>query len=133
MVHFTQASVQARKTRVPEFFFLQKVAHHQTCNFIKNRLQHRCSTVNFAKLLKALCIIPPVSASNFNSTFLNLSRVRRISTFSQHYFFLIFLSHFMFLIEAGNISIWFYTKFSVKQARLNELITGFFFKHFKPK
>ena len=33
---------------------------------------HRCFTVNFAKLLKALCRTPLVSASNFNSTFLTL-------------------------------------------------------------
>ena len=35
-------------------------------------LQHRCFTVNFAKLLKSLFRTPPVSASNFNSTFLTL-------------------------------------------------------------
>ena len=64
------------KTPVPEFFSLDKVAYHQACNFIKKRLQHRCFTVNFAKLLKALCRTPPVSASNFNSTFLTL-RARR--------------------------------------------------------
>ena len=50
-------------------FFLEKVAHHQVCNFIKKRLQHRFFAVNFAKLLKALFRTPPVSASNFNSTF----------------------------------------------------------------
>ena len=97
-------------------FFLEKVAHRQVCNLIKKRLQHRCFTVNFAKLLKALYRIPPVRASNFNSTFLTLYRVRRVSTFSQHYFFLIFLIYFMFHIEASNISVWFYTKCSVKQA-----------------
>ena len=53
-------------------FFLEKVAHHQACNFIKKVLKYRCFTVNFAKLLKALCRTLPVSASNFNSTFLTL-------------------------------------------------------------
>ena len=57
---------------MPEFFFFEKVAHRQACNFIKKRLQHRCFTVNFAKLLKALCRTPPVSASNFNSAFLTI-------------------------------------------------------------
>ena len=60
------------KTPVPEFFFLEKVAQHQVCNFIKKMPHHRCFTVNFAKLLKALCRTPLVSASNFNSTFLTL-------------------------------------------------------------
>ena len=57
-------------------FFLQKIAHHQASNFIKKKLLHKCFTVDFAKLLKALCRTPPVSASNFNSTFLTL-RARR--------------------------------------------------------
>ena len=53
-------------------FFLEKVAHHQACKFSKKRLQHRCFLVSFAKWLKALCRTPPVSVSNFNSTFLTL-------------------------------------------------------------
>ena len=85
-VHFTQASVRAcstklvllkilenlQKTPAPEVFFLEKVAHYQTCNFVKKRLQHKCFTVNFAQLLKALRRTSPVSSSNFNSTFLAL-------------------------------------------------------------
>ena len=94
-----------RKTPVTEFFFL----YHQACNFIKKRLRHRCFTRNFVKLLKALCRTPPVSGSNFNLK-------KRISPFSQHYFFLISLSHFMSFMEARNKSIWFYTKFWAKQA-----------------
>ena len=107
-----------RKTPAPEFIFLKKL-HHQACNFVKKRLQHRCFTVNFAKWLKALCRVPPVSASNFSSTpSWPLDCAELISTFSQVsvFFLLIFLSHFMFLIEARNKSIWCYTKFSVKQA-----------------
>ena len=53
-------------------FFLEKVAHHQACKFIEKRLQHRCFTMNFTKLLKALCRTPPVSASDASSTFLTL-------------------------------------------------------------
>ena len=64
-------------------FFLDKAAHHQACNSIKNR----CFTVNFEKLLKARCITSMVGASNFNLIFLTLGRERRISTFSQHQFF----------------------------------------------
>ena len=82
LVYFTQASVRACSTKqvfkisenlqentCARDFFLEKVAHHQVCNVIKKRLQHRFFTVNFAKLLKALFRTPPVSASNFNSTF----------------------------------------------------------------
>ena len=35
--------------------FLEKDSHYQAYNFIKKRLQDRCFTANFAKLLKALC------------------------------------------------------------------------------
>ena len=52
-------------------FFFDKVVHDQACNFIEKKLQHRCFTVNFTKLLKALCRTPSVSASNFNLTLLN--------------------------------------------------------------
>ena len=55
---------------MPEF--LEKVAHLEACNFIKNGLQHKCFTVNFAKLLKALCRTSPVRGSNINSIFLAL-------------------------------------------------------------
>ena len=48
--------------------------HHQACNFIKKRLQGKRFTVNFSKLLKAPCGTPPVSASDFNVTFLTLRR-----------------------------------------------------------
>ena len=53
-------------------FFLNKVAHHQACNFIKNRLQRRYFIVSFAQLLKALCRTPLVSANKSKSTFLTL-------------------------------------------------------------
>ena len=90
-IHFTQASVRACSTKLvllkilenlqetpaPEFFFLEKVAHYQTCNFVKKRLQHKCFSVDFAQLLKALCRTSPVSSSNFNSTFLAL-RPRKV-------------------------------------------------------
>ena len=60
------------RKHVCQSFFLDKVAHHAACNFIKKGFQHRCFTVNFAKLLKTLWRTPPVSASNFNSTLLTL-------------------------------------------------------------
>ena len=75
------------KTPVLECLLLDKVAHHQACNFINKRLQRRCFTMNFAKLLKAPCRTPLVSASEFNATFFTLDRERRTPTFSQHYFF----------------------------------------------
>ena len=84
LVHFTQASVRACSTKYvflkilenvkentyAKVLFLEKIAHHQACKFIKKRLQHRYFNVNFAKLLKTLCRTLPVSASNFPSTFL---------------------------------------------------------------
>ena len=36
--------------------------------------------------------------------------------------FFIFLSHFIFLIEAKNKSIWFYTKFWLKQALIFDVL-----------
>ena len=93
------------KTPVPEFFSLDKVAYHQACNFIKKRLQHRCFTVNFAKLLKALCRTPQENVSNFNSTFLTL-RLQEDVYRQQDYFFLIFLRHLLSFIDARNKSIW---------------------------
>ena len=74
LVHFTQAFVRTgyRKTPVPEFFLLDKVAHYQACKFNKKRLQQSCFTVNFAKLLKVPCRTPPVSASDFSATLLTL-------------------------------------------------------------
>ena len=87
-------------------FFFEKVAHHEACNFIKKTLQHKYFPVNFAKLLKALCRTPPVGALNFNSALLTL-RPRRtnVYVFPALHFFWIFLSHFMFLIEARSKSI----------------------------
>ena len=128
-------------------FFLEKVARHQASNFIKMRHQHRCFTVNFAKLLKALCRTPPVSASNFNSTLLTLTpRKTYIYVFPALLFWGIFLSHFVFPVEAKEQIYLFYTKFSAKQAifltnvlvfccAANQCseITGFFFKIIKPK
>ena len=80
LVHFTQAlssvflqiseSLRENKT-FAGVFLLDKVAHHQAFNSIKKRLQRRYFTVNFAKLLKAPCRTPPVSAY-FNATFLTL-------------------------------------------------------------
>ena len=70
-----------RKTAVPEFFVYDEVAHHQVCNFIKKRLQQRCSTVNFAKFLKAPSRTPQVNASAFD----RLNREKRISMFSQKF------------------------------------------------
>ena len=97
-------------------FFLEKAAHHQACDFIWNRLQRRCFTLNFAKLLKSLKRTSPVNASNFNSNFLTLRPCKKYICVFPALLFFIFLSHFMFLIEARNKFIWFYTKFSVKQA-----------------
>ena len=103
-------------------FFLDKVAHHQACNFIKSRFWRRCFTVNFAKLLKALCWTPPVSASNFNLNFLTLRlRKRYIYVFPGLLFFGYFF-WIMFLIEARNKCIWFYNKCWVKQA-ISDVLT----------
>ena len=82
-------------------FFLEKVAHHLSCNFIKKRLQHRCFTVNFVKLPKALLRTASATASNFISTLLTLRLHKtHIYVFPALLFFLVFLSHFMFLIDA---------------------------------
>ena len=69
---FLKISENLQENTCATVFFLDKVAHHQACNFNKKRLQCRCFTVNFGKLLKAVCRTPSVSASNFNSTFLTL-------------------------------------------------------------
>ena len=83
LVHITQNSVRTCSTKwvslkrrltvqhLRQSFFFDKVVHDQACNFIEKKLQHRCFTVNFTKLLKALCRTPSVSASNFNLTLLN--------------------------------------------------------------
>ena len=113
------ASVRERKTQIEK---KNKVAHHQACNIIKKRLQHTCSTVNFAKLLKALCKTPSVSAFNFNSTFLTLRPRKTYIYVFQAILFLLFLSHFMLFIEARDKSIWSYTKCWVKQAIFDVLI-----------
>ena len=52
---------------VPELFFLIKLHIIKPVTLLK---RDRCFTVNFEKLIKALCRTPTVSASNFNSTFL---------------------------------------------------------------
>ena len=85
LVHFIQASAgmfckivllknfgKLKGKHLRQSFFLEKVAHHQACDSIKNGLRRRCFNLNFEKLLKALWRTPPVSASNFNSTFLTL-------------------------------------------------------------
>ena len=89
-----------------------KHLYHQACNFTKKRPQHWRFTVNFAKLwnsTKALCRTPPVSVSNFSSTFLTLRPHKT-------YIYVFTALLLMFLIEARNKSVWCYTKFSVKQA-----------------
>ena len=86
------------------FFFLEKVAHHQGCNFIKKRLQIKCFNVNFTKLLNTLCRTPPVSVSNFNSTFLILRPHKRYIYVLPALIVLIVLSHFMLLMDAKNKS-----------------------------
>ena len=125
LVHFTQAFVRTcpkksvllkfqkgyLKTPVAEFFLLDKVAHHQACNVIKKRLQRKCFTANFAKLLKAPCRTPPVSASDFNATFLTLRPWKTYIYVSPTLLFKDILSHFMFLIEVSSKYIWFHTKF----------------------
>ena len=80
-----------RKHPRQSFLFLNKVAHHQTCTFFKKRLQYRYLTLNFAKLLKALCRTPSVSAFDFNSTLLTLRpRKTYIYVFSVLLFLYIF-------------------------------------------
>ena len=76
-------------------------------------------------MLEALCKTPPVSASDFNSTYLTLRpRKTYIYVFPASLF--LFLSHFMFFGEARNKSISFYTKFLLEQLyfwRLNVLVS----------
>ena len=67
------------KIIVPESFLLDKVVHHQACNFAKKRLQHRRFTVYFAQLVKAPSRTPLVSAYDFNATFIT---VKQRKTFS---------------------------------------------------
>ena len=67
------------KTPVPETFFLKKLHSIKSATLLKRyfstdfaRLLKRYFSTDFARLLKALCKTPPVSGSNFNSTFLTL-------------------------------------------------------------
>ena len=95
----------AGETPVPEFFFLKKLHTIKPATSLKKRLQRRCFTVNFAKLLKPPCRTPPVSVSDFNATFLTLrQRKTHIYVFPE-ILFSIFLSHFMFFTGARNKSI----------------------------
>ena len=55
------------KTPVPETFFLKKLHSIKSATLLK-----RYFSTDFARFLKALCKTPPVSGSNFNSTFLTL-------------------------------------------------------------
>ena len=114
-------------------FFLETFAHHQACNFIKKRLQHKWFTVSFTKLLKALCRTPQGVLLISIQPSKPLDCVRRISTFFQYYFlFWIFLNHFLFLIEGRNKSIWLYNKFSVKQALFLTSLCNSFLLRSKP-
>ena len=63
---FLKISENVQENACARIVFFDKVAHHQASNVIKKRQ----NTVNFEKLIKALCRTPTVSASNFNSTFL---------------------------------------------------------------
>ena len=84
-------------------FFPGGVALHWACNFVGGGgLWRGCFTVGFMKMLGAFCGAPPVSASNFDSAFLALGgRGGRVSTFSQHCFFRVFLGRFVFLMGAS--------------------------------
>ena len=55
--------------------FFNKVAGQKACNFIKNRLQHRCFHVHFAKLLRAT-LLQSTSSACF------CSYIVRVKTFS---------------------------------------------------
>ena len=67
------------KIIVPESFLLDKVVHHQACNFAKKRLQHRRFTVYFAQLVKAPCRTQLVSAYDFNATFITIKQRKTFS------------------------------------------------------
>ena len=124
---------------MPEFFFLIKLHMIKPATLLK---RNRCFTVNFEKLLKALCRTPTVSASNFNSTFLTL----KMDIFNRKMDIYVF--HFTCLMEATSKSIWVYITLNFESSKLfltykctsfccpaNQYseITGCFFKHFKPK
>ena len=110
-----------RKTNCARVFFLPELhTIKPPSNFIKKRLQYRCFTVTFAKLFKALWRTPPVSASNFNSTFLTLRQ--------QKIYIYVFRTLLFYDISKPlhvpyrNKTIWFYTKFWVKQVILDVLL-----------
>ena len=95
-----------KKTPLPEFLS-DKAVHHQACNFIKKRLYLRCFTMNFAKLFSAP-FLQNSSGECFSFQFnlLNSQPVKDIYLyFPRITWFQIFLSHFLFLVEARNQSI----------------------------
>ena len=102
-------SENLKKSSVPEFFFLIKLHMIKPATLLKGS---RCFTVNFEKLLKALCRTPTVSASNFNSTFLTL----KMDIFNQKMDIYVF--HFMCLMEATSKSIWFYITLNFESSKL---------------
>ena len=114
-----------RKKAVAELFFLIKLHTIKPATLLKGTSAQMFYSEFCEKLLKALGRTPPVSASNFNSTILTLRpRKMDIYVFPALHFY-IFLSYFMFFIEARNKFVWFYTKFWVKQAVFDVLIYYF--------
>ena len=94
---------------MPEFFFLIKLHMIKPATLLKGS---RCFTVNFEKLLKALCRTPTVSASNFNSTFLTL----KMDIFNRKMDIYVF--HFTCLMEATSKSIWVYITLNFESSKL---------------
>ena len=95
-----------KKTPLPEFLS-DKVVQHQACNFIKKRLQFRCFTVNFAKVLEA-SVLQNSSGECFSFQFnlLNPQPAKDVYLyFPSITWFQIYLSHFLLLVEARNQSI----------------------------
>ena len=90
-----------RKTPVLEILFLENVARHQVCNFIKKRFQRRYFTLNFAKLLKHFVELLRWVLQILIQPSKPLDRVRRISTFSQNFYFLVFQAPLCSLYKLG--------------------------------
>ena len=101
------------KAPVPEFLFLIKLQKETSAEMFCCEL---------CEIVKSTCRTPPVSASNFTSTIFTLRPRKTYIYVFPAFLFLIFPSHFMFLLEARNKSIWFYTKFWFKKGIFEVLL-----------
>ena len=74
-----------RKTSVLSLF--TQVAGLQFCNFIKNRIQHRCFSVNIAKLLKTPIlnkICKRLFLNNVKRNYSSMKNAKQVLNVSQH-------------------------------------------------